>query len=473
MKQILWGSSTNAQQYEGGWNEGGKGVSIADMRVLKNGFSNFKIASDHYHRVDEDLDLFKELGFTIYRFSIAWTRIFPTGEESEPNQEGLKFYDYMVDGLIKRGIIPVATLYAYDMPQVLADKYKGFLDRKVIDYYVKYVSTIFKHFKGRIKYYTPFNEPNLFLVDSEYIMGVMNLTDKEKWQAEHHITLAYVRSVNACHELDPDAKIGPNSATQIFYPDSCNPKVVRQTLYEMYIINWAYLDVYVRGYYPKYFLNYLESMDCLPVFENGDLELIASVKPDLISTTYYATRVVKSGDKEIRSGLGLNEKDARAPEPQEVQEAIVQYKADHLNPYTSETEWGWIIDPDGFYYQLMDIYHRYQLPILILENGMGATEKLDENGKVYDDYRIDYLGKHIEAMKQAIEDGVDVVGYLTWSAIDLHSTREGFVKRYGFIYVDRYEHSLRTLNRYKKKSFNWYQRVIATNGSNLNNDIDY
>ncbi|EAE1273837.1 glycoside hydrolase family 1 protein [Listeria monocytogenes] len=471
MNKILWGSSTNAQQFEGGWNEGGKGVSISDTRVLANGYSDFQIASDHYHRMEEDLDLYQEMGFSIYRFSIAWTRIFPTGEEETPNKEGLDFYDQMVDGLIERGIVPVATLYAYDLPQALADKYKGFLDRKVIDLYIKYASTIFEHFKGRIKYYTPFNEPNLFHVDDEYIMGVKGLTDKEKWQAEHHITLAYVQCVNACHEIDPDAKIGPNSATQIIYPDSCKPKTVRKALYEMYLIDWAYLDIYVRGYYPKYFLNYLERIDCMPVFEEGDLELIASVKPDLISTTYYQTQVIKEEDAsfELQKEGVLEE----APPEKTVQEALVRYRANNLNPYTSETEWGWIIDPDGFYYQLMEMYHRYQLPILILENGIGATEELDAENKVYDDYRIDYLAKHIETMNQAINDGVEIVGYCTWSAHDLHSTREGFVKRYGFIYVDRYEHTIKSMKRYKKKSFYWYKKVIETNGEDLANNIKY
>ena len=322
---FMWGSSTNAQQFEGAWNEDGKGVSISDTRILKNGYSNFHIASDHYHHLEEDLDLYQEMGFNIYRFSIAWTRIYPTGEEETPNQAGLAFYDRMVDGLIKRGITPVATLYAYDLPQALMDKYRGFLDRKVIDLYIKYVKTIFEHFKGRIKYYTPFNEPNLFHLDQEYIMGDPHLTDKETWQVEHHLTLAYARCVNACHEIDPDAKIGPNCATGMVYPATCNPKDVRAAVHQMYMTNWAYLDIYCRGRYPKYFLNYLKSIDCMPDMQPGDLELIASVQPDLISTTYYSTSVVKAHeDDEVLKA---------APAPKEVQEALVQYRAGNLNPY--------------------------------------------------------------------------------------------------------------------------------------------
>lgn len=464
-KSFMWGSSTNAQQFEGAWDVDNKGVSISDARILKNGYSNFHIASDHYHHLEEDLDLYQEIGFTIYRFSISWTRIYPTGEEETPNQKGLEFYDRMVDGLIKRGITPVATLYAYDLPQILQDKYGGFMDRKVIDLYEKYVRTIFEYFKGRIQYYTPFNEPNLFPQEPEYSMGAVNLTEKQKWQYEHHLTLAYARCVNACHEIDPNAKIGPNCATGVVYPATCNPKDVRKAQKQMYIMNWAYLDTYCRGAYPQYFLNYLEEIDCMPVITDEDKALIASVKPDLISTTYYSTSVVRDDE----SGEVLKE----APAPREVQEALVQYRSGNLNPYCEETEWGWIIDPDGFYYQLTEINHRYQLPILILENGMGATEEIDENNKVYDDYRINYLARHIECMKEAVADGVNLLGYLTWSAHDLHSTREGFVKRYGFIYVDRYEHTIKSMKRYPKKSFYWYKKVIQSHGEDLKNDINY
>ena len=464
-KDFLWGSSTDAQQFEGAWDEDGKGVSISDTRVLKNGYSNFHIASDHYHHVEEDLDLFQEMGFQTYRFSIAWTRIYPTGEEDEPNEKGLAFYDRIVDGCLKRGMIPMATLYAYDLPQALMDKYRGFLDRRVIDLYIKYVKTIFTHFKGRIHFYIPFNEPNLFHLDPEYIMGDSHLTQKEIWQVEHHLTLAYARCVNACHEINPCAMIGPNSATGMAYPGTCHPLDVRDAQYDMYMTNWAYLDVYCRGQYPKYFLNYLKSIDCMPEMEPGDLREISKAKPNFISTTYYATKIVRHHQDECHY------KDV--PESKIFQEGLVQYQPKDLNPYCDETEWGWTIDPNGFYYQLMEIYHRYQLPIIVLENGMGATEEIDENGKVYDDYRIHYLAQHIDAMKQAVRDGVDIIAYLTWSAIDLHSTREGFIKRYGLVYVDRYEHTIKTMKRYKKKSFYWYKKVIASHGEDLSEDVDY
>lgn len=462
---FLWGSSTNAQQFEGGWNEGGKGLSISDLRVLNNGYSDFKLASDHYHHLEEDLDLMEEMGFSIYRFSISWARILPNGDDENPNSEGLKFYDRMVDGLIKRGIAPVATLYAYDLPAALLEKYNGFLDRRCIDAYVHYSEIIFEHFKGRIKYYVPFNEPNCFHRDSEYIAGNKDLTAKQIWQCEHHFTLAYARCLNACHAIDPDALIGPNCACSITYPLTCHPKDVRAANKQMYLDSYAYMDIYIKGRYPKYFINYLESMDCLPEMEDGDLELLASIKPDYLSTTYYFSSVA--------SHTPVPEDQKVTRPDKEFQEGLVHYGVRVENPYTETSEWGWNIDADGFYYQLMDLYYRYDLPILVLENGFGATEELDKDNKVHDDYRIDYLAKHIQRMEEAISDGVDLIGYLTWSALDLHSTRQGFVKRYGFVYVDRHEHTIKSMKRYPKKSFYWYKKVISTNGEDLSGDVDY
>ncbi|WP_338217835.1 glycoside hydrolase family 1 protein [Lacticaseibacillus salsurivasis] len=463
---FLWGSSTNAQQFEGGWDEGGKGLSISDVRVLDNDYSNFHVASDHYHHLEEDLDLLEEMGMSIYRFSIAWSRILPSGDDEEPNSEGLAFYDRMVDGLIARHIVPVATLYAYDLPLALLKKYRGFLSRKCIDAYVHYAEVVFEHFKGRIKYYVPFNEPNTFHRDSFYVAGDANLTQPEIWQCEHHFTLAYVRAVKSCHRIDPSAKIGPNCACSITYPLSADPKDMRAATRQMYFDSYAYMDLYIKGEYPAYFTHYLESINCMPHMEPGDLEELAGVKPDFLSSTYYFSSV---------ASYNKPDKSLETSRPDKMfQEGLVRYGTRVENPYTPTNEWGWNIDPDGFYYQLMDLYYRYGLPILILENGYGATEQLDADNKVRDDYRIDYLAKHLECLKEAIADGVDVIGYLTWSAFDLHSTRQGFIKRYGFVYIDRYEHDLRTLKRYPKKSFYWYKQVTQSNGEDLSTDhIDY
>ena len=465
MKKILWGSSTNAQQYEGGVHEGGKGKSIADVRVLSNNYSNFDVASDGYHRYAEDIDLYAKMGFSIYRFSISWTRIFPNGDDAEPNQAGLEYYDKVVDYLIKKGITPVATLYAYDLPESLLDRYEGWVSRKTIDAYVRYVSTIFKHFEGRIKYYVPFNEPNLFHVDSEYIAGNKGLTGNKLWNAEHHLTVAYASACIACHELDPSAKIGPNSAYGVNYPKSTSPADVAKWQETNYTTNLAYYDVYVRGAYPKFFLNWLRQKGVELDITAKDKYIIANAHPDYVSCTYYMSNIVAAN----------GDQDPTVSRPsKEFQGAIVQRNSTYKDPDRPENEWGWTIDAPAFYSQLMDIYERYQLPILILEHGIAHTEQLDENNTVNDDYRIDYLADHIAQMKKAIADGVDIIGYLTWSAIDLHSTREGFVKRYGFIYVDRDEHDLKTLNRYPKKSFYWYKQVTASNGDDLSKDkIDY
>lgn len=464
-EDFKWGSSTNAQQFEGGWNEDGKGVSIADKRVLDNGYSDFKVASDHYHRYKEDIALMAEMGFSIYRLSMAWTRILPNGDDDIPNQEGLKFYDRVLDELEKYHITPVVTLYAYDLPYSLLERYNGWVGRETVEAYAKYTAVVFEHFKGRIKYYVPFNEPNNYHFDPEYISGSKGLTLKQLWQGEHHLTLAYARALKLCHEIDPEAKIGPNAQYAVYYPATCHPDDVEEARRKMFMDTYANLDIYVRGYYPQYLLNYLEENDCMPVMEKGDLELIASVKPDYISTTYYFSQP-------LGSHLPLKQK--KKKEAREFQGALVQFgNTVGQSPFTDETDWGWPVDPYGMYYQLMDCYHRYQLPILILENGIAHTEELDKDNKIYDDYRIDYLAKHISSMKRAMADGVNVIGYLTWSAFDLHSTREGFVKRYGFVYVDRHEHDLRTLDRFRKKSFYWYKKVISSNGEDLENNIEY
>lgn len=466
MEKILWGSSTNAQQYEGAWNEDGKGKSIADVRVLPHNYSNFHIASDGYHRYQEDIALYKKMGFSIYRFSIAWSRIFPNGDDETPNIKGLEYYDNVVNALIKANITPVATLYAYDLPVSLLDRFGGWTSRKTIDTYQHYVDTIFEHFKNRIKFYVPFNEPNLYHVDAEYIAGNKHLSTQELWQGEHHLALAYAHACIDCHRIDPSAKIGPNCAFMVNYPSSADPKSVASAQQNMYLTDYAYLDLYVHGYYPKFFLNHLAEQNVKLQINPGDMDLLKNAQPDFISSTYYATYI--SGSSYAADDKVIKNKSF------EFQGGLVQRNDSTPNPFTSETEWGWAIDPLGFYYQLMDIHERYQLPILILENGMAHTEQMDEHHKVYDDYRIDYLREHIKQLKRAINDGVDIIGYLTWSAIDLHSTREGFIKRYGFIYVDREEHNLRTLKRYPKKSFYWYKQVIASNGEDLSdNKIEY
>jgi len=449
-KGFLWGSSTNAQQFEGAWNEGGKGVSIADVRVIPDmpeeaNFHEFKIAADHYHHMEEDIALYGEMGFTTYRFTIAWSRIFPNGNDKEPNEEGLRFYERMLDELEKYNIAPVVTLYAYDLPLNLLNEYTGWMSRQCITDYLNYVKTVVTRFKGRVKFWVPFNEQNFLNLDSEYMTGYKAKNDLEIFQLEHHFNLAYAQATKLIHEIDPEAKTGGNVGTSCLYPATCNPLDIEAYDILKYKITYNFADIYFRKTYTKKYLNLVKNCDISKVLLDGDLDIIASAEPDFLSTTYYMCSVVS--DEHLGSDKPMNGLKAR-------------------NPYCETTEWGWCIDPYGFKHFLTDLYHRYQLPILILENGLGHRDVLEEDGSINDDYRIDYLAKHIERMKEAVEDGVEIIGYLTWSATDLYSTREGLEKRYGFVHVDKDDN----FKRRKKKSFYWYKKVISSNGEDLENN---
>lgn len=445
-KDFKWGSSTNAQQFEGGFQADGKGLSIADVRQ-NNGtmndadFNDFKTASDHYHRFKEDIKYYGEMGFQIYRFTISWSRIFPNGNDTEPNEAGLKFYDQVLTELEKYHIEPVVTLYAYDLPLHLLKEYNGWMNRKIITDYSKYVQTVVNRFKGRIKYWVPFNEQNFLLLDSQYMAGYQTKNQTELFQMQHNFNLSYAKAIEIIHEIDPAAKVGGNIGNTCVYPKTCNPVDVEQADEIMKRIGYGPADVDFRGQYSSYYLNSFKNVDFNAIIQDGDLELLKSVKPDFMSLTYYMSSAIGANDSlDAMNGI-------KAP-----------------NPYCKTTDWSWSIDPYGFKHFLEDFYHRYQLPILILENGLGAHDKLEDNEIVDDDYRIKYLADHILRMKEAITDGVEIIGYLTWSATDLYSTREGFEKRYGFVYVDKSNE----LKRIKKNSFYWYQHVIKTNGRELN-----
>lgn len=444
-KNFLWGSSTNAQQFEGGHNEGGKGQSIADVRNISSlkeaaDFEGFKNASDHYHRYKEDIKYYGEMGFSIYRFTIAWSRIFPNGNDKVPNQEGLNFYANILSELEKYNIQPVVTLYAYDLPKHLLDEYNGWLDRRCIDDYLKYVETVVTAFKGRVKFWVPFNEQNHASFDAEYMTGYKEKNITETFAIVHHFNLSYARATKLIHSVDPEAKVGANIGNACFYPKTCNPLDVKLADDLGYKIGYGNSDVYYRGTYTKRYLMDFKGADFDCIIKEKDLEIIASSEPDFQSLTYYFS--IPVDHTKYKGNLRNCIKDP--------------------NPYTNQTEWGWNIEAYGFKHLLDDYYHRYQKPILILENGLGYKDIL-ENGTVNDDYRIDYLRDHIKWMKQSIDEGADVIGYLTWSAIDLYSTRDGFEKRYGFVYVDKDD----DFKRIKKKSFYWYKKVIETNGEKL------
>lgn len=452
-KDFLWGSSTNAQQFEGAWNEGGKGLSIADVRNVNevNGFGgsdskfdDFKTASDHYHHLKEDINLFGEMGFQIYRFSMSWSRIFPNGNDREPNQAGLDFYDRMLTELEENRIIPICTLYAYDLPNNLVKEYDGWKSRKCVEDYLRYVDAVTKYFKGRIKYYIPFNEQNTAAWIPKYITGSDISGKEELFIMDHNFNLAYAKATQIIHKNDPEAKTGGNVCNTCVYPETCNPLDVEAADKAAFNMGYAYADIYARKKYSPYYLNEFRGIDFEKIILDGDMEIIASAEPDFLSLTYYMSTVV-SKDNTNSNTLNVVGKP---------------------NPYVKQTEWGWNIDAYGFKHYLIDFYHRYQLPILILENGLGHTDAVSEDGAVNDDYRIEYLKAHIERMKEAVDMGVDMIGYCTWSAIDLYSTHEGFEKRYGFIYVDKDNN----LKRIRKKSFYWYKKVIQSNGEDLNID---
>jgi len=350
----------------------------------------------------------------------------------------LNYYSAMLDELEKFNIKPVVTLYAYDMPLALLTKYKGWMSRECIDAYLHYVEIVVTRFKGRVSYWVPFNEQNFLSFDSEYMSGYKAQNIEEIFCLEHHFNLAYAKATVLIHGIDPLAKTGGNVGNMCPYPFSCNPLDVEACDQFAYGMGYSFADIYVRGQYSKFYLKKYRDLDLSKIILPGDLDAIKNVQPDFLSITYYMSSAIAS---ESKNGLGgLKAK----------------------NPYVSQTEWGWNIDPYGFKHFIMDFYHRYQIPILILENGLGHRDTVEPDGSINDDYRIEYLKSHIERMYEAEDEGADIIGYLTWSATDLYSTREGFNKRYGFVYVDK-----QSMTRSKKKSFHWYKKVIATNGENL------
>lgn len=445
-KDFKWGSSTNAQQFEGGANEGGKGISIADVRVIPGidkdaNFDDFKVASDHYHRVKEDIALYAEMGFSMYRFTIAWTRIFPNGDDAEPNAEGIKFYSEMLDELEKYNITPVVTLYCYDLPLNLLKKYNGFMSREIVNDYLRYAETVVSAFKGRVKYWIPFNEQNFIILDSEYMSGYKAKNKEEVFRLQHHFNLCYAKVTRLIHEIDPQAKVGGNLGNVCLYPFNCDPVNVKAADEMIYSGGLGFADALFRGKYSGFFLKEYEGIDFDSIILDGDLETMKQAEPDFMALCYYLSAAIEDKSFESKVNNGVITK----------------------NPYIDATEWKWPIDPYGFKHYLHDYYHRYQLPILITENGMGARDTLLPDGTIDDEYRIKYMADHIASMKEAVEEGVDMIGYLSWSAIDLYSTREGFEKRYGFVYVDKNN----DLKRIKKRSFYWYKKVIETNGDDL------
>ena len=493
-KDFLWGGALAAHQFEGGVLDTTKGLSVADVmtggnvstpRVITDGVKEGlyypnHIGIDFYHHYKEDIALFAEMGFKVFRLSIAWTRIFPTGMENEPNEAGLAFYDKVFDECLKYGIEPLVTISHYEMPYALIEKYNGWEARECIDYFLNYCKAIFERYQGKVKYWLTFNEINggttplgnlLSLGTVKGYEGkITEIPDdpKVRFQALHHQFVASAKAVKLAHEKYPEYLIGDMNVFMTKYPFTCNPEDVLATQKEMRIMNWFCSDVQVRGEYPAYMERYFEENNIKITFEEGDEEIIASYPVDFITFSYYRSRVVSSEETEAAEKIIDTNTLEGIVNPYLPKTGWGNLVVSTKNPHLKASDWGWQIDPQGLHYSLNEIYDRYQIPVIVVENGLGAYDKLEEDGSIQDDYRIDYLRHHIKEMKEAVKDGVDLMGYTPWGCIDLVSASTGeMAKRYGFIYVEKYDDGTGTLARRKKKSFDWYKEVIASNGENL------
>lgn len=461
-KEFLWGGATAANQCEGAWNEDGKGASIQDYMPhgIMQGPSevidkhNLKLEGiDLYHHYKEDIALFAEMGFKVYRMSIAWSRIFPNGDDEKPNEKGLEFYDNVFDECRKYGIEPLVTLSHYETPYHLAKKYDGWRSRDLIGFYEKYVRTVFTRYKGKVHYWITFNEINS--IWHFPLMGAGILTQKnllkaqDLYQAAHHELVASALATKIGHEIDSENKIGCMVLGLTSYPRSCNPDDVIATMEESKR-GYFFTDIHMRGYYPSYALKMMEKEGVVLDATDEDLEILKNTC-DFLSFSYYMSKCIASNPEQYEKGKG-------------------NLTTGVKNPYLQESQWGWQIDPKGLRYLLNTYYDRYQKPLFIVENGLGAKDTLLSEEKdgywVEDDYRIQYMNDHLAQVSKAIEDdGVEVMGYTSWGCIDLISASTAEMKkRYGFIYVDRNNDGTGTFKRYKKKSFYWYKNVIETNG---------
>ncbi|HEM6434066.1 TPA: 6-phospho-beta-glucosidase [Streptococcus suis] len=478
-KGFLWGGATAANQYEGGWNLGGRGPATSDTYIAvdpdkRKDMSHFgkpvsradvefaladqeglypkRWGSDFYHRYKEDIALFAEMGFKTFRLSIAWSRIFPKGDELEPNEEGLAFYDAVFDELNKYGIEPLVTLSHYEFPLHLALEYGGWKNRKVIEFFVRYAETVFKRYQGKVKYWLTFNEINILGMVG-YLSGGLLFEDGKNdleamYQAVHHQFIASSLATKAAHEIDPENKVGCMLARMENYAATCNPDDVLAALKKDQK-NLFYTDVQVRGAYPSYMKRFFKENNIQVVFEPGDEAILKQYPVDFMSFSYYMTSITRAlpdKDKATAGNLMLGE----------------------ANPYLEASDWGWQIDPVGLRITLNKLYDRYQVPLFIVENGLGALDKVEADGSIEDSYRIAYLEKHIQQMYEAIEDGVELMGYTPWGCIDLVSASTSEMsKRYGFIYVDADDQGKGSFDRSRKASFYWYKDVIASNGANV------
>ncbi|WP_410515097.1 family 1 glycosylhydrolase [Paenibacillus sp. BR2-3] len=461
-EHFLWGGAVAANQAEGAWDVDGKGPAISD--AIRNGIVGGSLdaeineskyyasheAIDFYHRYKEDIALFAEMGLKCFRTSIAWSRIFPNGDDAEPNEKGLQFYDNLFDELLKHGIEPVITISHFETPLHLVREYGGWVNRNLIAFFTKYCEIIFKRYRNKVKYWMTFNEIN-HMHTIPLAAGAIELKNEDTklqdiYQASHNVFVANSLAVKMCHEIIPGSQIGCMLSLSIIYPNSCNPEDVFEA-YELRRRSLFYSDVMMRGYYPNYIKRIWKENNISIHNEPGDFETIRNYTSDYVGFSYYRSTTHKAGMPIQGNTGGIMGLD---------------------NPYLEKTAWGWPIDPKGLRYVCNEIYDRYQKPLFIVENGYGGDDEFAQDGSIIDDDRISYLNKHLLELNEAIEDGCEIIGYTWWGPIDIVSAGTGEMKkRYGFIYVDKDNDGKGTLNRTRKKSFYWYKQVIATNGRAL------
>ncbi len=479
-KGFLWGGAIAANQIEGAWSEDGKGPSVADVGEyrpkvdVKNYEAHARITSadiqaaiqdrddakypkrrgvDFYHRYKEDLALLADMGFKVLRLSIAWTRLFPTGEEAEPHPAGVAFYKNVFGEMKRLGIEPLVTLSHYEMPLALSLKYNGWEDRRVVDMFVRFSRACYEHFGEYVKLWLTFNEVDSIIRHPFTTAGIIpdRCGGREEavcYQALHHQFVAAALATSLCREMIPGGKMGCMLTKLIAYPRTCAPEDVSATQLRN-LDNMFYTDVMVFGEYPGIILRQLEKKGILPVREPGDGEILKQGIVDFVSFSYYMS-MTESVDPNAERTPG---------------NTILGVK----NPYLESSEWGWQVDPIGLRISLIELYDRYKKPLFVVENGIGSKDTVEEDGAVHDPYRIDYFRSHFEEMEKAIDAGVEMMGYTSWAPIDLVSASTNQMsKRYGFIYVDQDDLGKGTLRRSRKDSFYWYKKVISTNGEDMN-----
>lgn len=465
-KGFLWGASSSAFQVEGGWDEGGKGLTVADVNSFKRSDkqADTKVASDFYHHWREDIALMAELGLKVYRFSISWARIVPDGDGAV-NPEGLAFYDQVIDELLAHGIQPFVTLYHFDLPYALVEKHNGWADRRCALAFERYARVCFERFGDRVKYWQTINEQNLMVrVDERMNIDVADPlgADRLRAQMDYHMFLGHALASIACHELVRGGKVGPAVSSTCTYPLSNRPEDVWSARMNDFLKTGYALEMYRFGSYSGLYRRYLEERGIVPVTFAGDEDILKSAGMDYLAVNYYRTLCTSALPADGGHPAG-----SRVFRGNEVDFDQYGWCRDERNENLAASEYGAQIDPMGLRIVLNDYYARCRVPMIITENGLGMADTLEADGSVHDPYRIDYLRQHIQACELALGDGVPLMGYSPWSAIDLLSSHQGFRKRYGFVYVDQNDQQTGSLGRYRKDSFHWYKKVIASNGADL------